>query len=463
MSACSAASPACDALPRLAALGVTAIELMPIAEFPGTRNWGYDGVLPFAPDCRYGTPNELKALIDAAHGLGLMVFLDVVYNHFGPDGNYLRAVRQSFFRERHNAVGRGDRFRAPAKCANSSSRTRSTGSTNTVSTALRFDAAHATSTTRSFSTSSRARSRVGSTRPSRALVLENEDNDARLLHARLRSRNGTTTAHHVLHVLLTGESDGYYADYADATAEMLARCLARRLRVSGRAVAVPRRRAARRAERPSAADRVRRRSCRTTIRSATARSASGLSSLRARSARVPPRAAAALAADPAAVHGRGLGQHGDRFLYFTDYEDELATAVREGRRREFARFTQFSAEDLPDPNARSTFEASRPDFDARDNPFRARIRELIALRRAKIIPRLAHTRSLGARVVAPAAVDASWRMGDGSVLRIVANFSDASVAIARGDGEPFFATSASPGANKVAPFSCSAWLAGAST
>ena len=78
-----------EALPRLQKLGVTAVELMPIADFPGRHNWGYDGVLPFAPDSAYGAPNDLKALIDRAHGLGMMMFLDVVYNHFGPDGNYL--------------------------------------------------------------------------------------------------------------------------------------------------------------------------------------------------------------------------------------------------------------------------------------------------------------------------------------------------------------------------------------
>ena len=83
----------------LAALGITAVELMPIGDFPGQRNWGYDGVLPYAPDTAYGTPEELKALIDTAHGLGLMVLLDVVYNHFGPDGNYLRPTPPQFFRD----------------------------------------------------------------------------------------------------------------------------------------------------------------------------------------------------------------------------------------------------------------------------------------------------------------------------------------------------------------------------
>ncbi len=86
-------------LPRLTDLGVTAIELMPIADFPGAHNWGYDGVLPYAPDAAYGTPDQLKALVDAAHGLGLMVMLDVVYNHFGPDGAYIHAFAKPFFRE----------------------------------------------------------------------------------------------------------------------------------------------------------------------------------------------------------------------------------------------------------------------------------------------------------------------------------------------------------------------------
>ncbi|MGH7117556.1 MAG: alpha-amylase family glycosyl hydrolase, partial [Acetobacteraceae bacterium] len=86
-----------QALGGIAELGVTAVELMPVADFPGRRNWGYDGVLMYAPDRAYGTPEELKRLIDTAHGLGLMVLLDVVYNHFGPDGNYLGAYASAFF------------------------------------------------------------------------------------------------------------------------------------------------------------------------------------------------------------------------------------------------------------------------------------------------------------------------------------------------------------------------------
>ncbi len=82
-------------------LGITAIELMPLSDCPGARNWGYDGVAHFAPNASYGTPDDLKRLIDRAHALGLMILIDVVYNHFGPSGNYLHALSQSFFTERH--------------------------------------------------------------------------------------------------------------------------------------------------------------------------------------------------------------------------------------------------------------------------------------------------------------------------------------------------------------------------
>ena len=85
-------------LDYLVELGVTAIELMPVADFPGKRGWGYDGVLPYAPDGAYGRPEDLKALVDACHRRGLMVLLDVVYNHFGPEGNYLHATAGRFFK-----------------------------------------------------------------------------------------------------------------------------------------------------------------------------------------------------------------------------------------------------------------------------------------------------------------------------------------------------------------------------
>ena len=103
-----------DRLDYLVELGVTAIELMPVADFPGTRNWGYDGVLPFAPDACYGRPEDLKDLVQTAHTKGLMVFLDVVYNHFGPEGNYLHAYAPQFFsQQRHTPWGGAINFDGP--------------------------------------------------------------------------------------------------------------------------------------------------------------------------------------------------------------------------------------------------------------------------------------------------------------------------------------------------------------
>ena len=92
---------AIEKLDHLVETGMTAIELMPIADFAGRRNWGYDGVLLYAPDSAYGGPDDLRALIDEAHGRGLMVLLDVVYNHFGPEGNYLNRYAPAFFASAH--------------------------------------------------------------------------------------------------------------------------------------------------------------------------------------------------------------------------------------------------------------------------------------------------------------------------------------------------------------------------
>jgi maltooligosyltrehalose trehalohydrolase len=104
---------AIERLDHVVETGLTAIELMPIADFPGRRNWGYDGVLPYAPDSSYGRPEDLKALIDEAHLRGLMVFLDVVYNHFGPEGNYLARYAPDFFVPAHTPWGQAIDYRVP--------------------------------------------------------------------------------------------------------------------------------------------------------------------------------------------------------------------------------------------------------------------------------------------------------------------------------------------------------------
>ena len=100
-------------LDHLVPTGITALELMPLADFAGSRNWGYDGVLWYAPDSAYGRPDDLKALIDEAHLRGLMVFLDVVYNHFGPEGNYLGRYAPGFFTEAQTPWGSAIDYRVP--------------------------------------------------------------------------------------------------------------------------------------------------------------------------------------------------------------------------------------------------------------------------------------------------------------------------------------------------------------
>ena len=218
----------------LADLGVTAIQLMPIADFSGTRNWGYDGVLPFAPDRAYGSPEALKLLIDEAHGHGLQVFLDVVYNHFGPDGNYLHSYAPDMFR--HDVpTPWGDAIDYRKRVV------RDFVVNNVLLwleeyrvDGLRFDAVQAivddTEPHLLEEIAHSVRHRFGRHRYVH-LVLENEENQASLLER----EDGTPTLynaqwnddfHHAAHVALTGEDEAYYKDYADAPVERLGKALA---------------------------------------------------------------------------------------------------------------------------------------------------------------------------------------------------------------------------------------------
>ena len=224
-------------LPRLKALGVTVVELMPIADFPGKHNWGYDGVSPYAPDTAYGTPDALKALVDAAHGLGLMVMLDVVYNHFGPDGAYLHAYAKSFFREDIKTPwGAAIAFDKPE--------VRQYFEQNALYwlreyrfDGLRFDAVHAINDP-GFLDEMAATLRAG-VEPGRHihLVLEHEGNAARHLRTGPAApgfdAQWTDDVHHCLHVLLTGEAEGYYEDFQDPI-HQLARCMAEGFAYPGR-------------------------------------------------------------------------------------------------------------------------------------------------------------------------------------------------------------------------------------
>ncbi len=211
-------------LAHLAGLGITAIELMPLAQFPGDRNWGYDGVLPYAPQASYGTPEQLKHLIDSAHGHGLCVILDVVYNHFGPDGNYLHRYAKGFFREdKHTPWGAAIDFRRRE--------VRDFFIDNALMwlleyrfDGLRLDAVHAIEDPDFLQElATRVREQVDPIRHV-WLTVENEHNQAHLLEHGYDAQ-WNDDGHNALHVLLTGETDAYYADYAEQPTEQLARCL----------------------------------------------------------------------------------------------------------------------------------------------------------------------------------------------------------------------------------------------
>ncbi|CAE6701450.1 malto-oligosyltrehalose trehalohydrolase [Xanthomonas arboricola] len=404
-------------LPQLAAMGITAIELMPLSAFPGAHNWGYDGVLPYAPVEAYGTPDQLKALIDAAHGHGLMVLLDVVYNHFGPDGNYLHSYAAPFFNEdKPTPWGAAIDFRKPQVqryfLDNALMWLHEYGFDG-----LRLDAVHAITPNAFLDT---LRQTVQASLPAGRhvhLVLENEANQASQLQ-RGYTAQWDDDFHNALHVLLTGEEEGYYAAFADKPTEHLARVLGEGFAYQGE----PDPRGHVRGE-PSGAlpphkfvvfaqnhDQI---------------------GNRARGERLsvlvsPQRLRAALALTtltpmiPLFFMGEPWGAT-QPFLFFTDFGPPLDDAVREGRRREFAHFAAFADEaqraTIPDPNSHDTFAASRsPIEDAAQGEgvqWTAWFKALLGVRRQWLVPGLAQARAVGASVLVDGAVTASWELPDG--------------------------------------------------
>jgi maltooligosyltrehalose trehalohydrolase len=446
-------------LDYLAGLGVTAIELMPVADFPGARNWGYDGVVPFAPDSRYGRPDDLKALIQAAHGRGLMVFLDVVYNHFGPEGNYLHLYAPQFFTGRHPTPwGAGIDFDGP------DSRTvRDFFIHNALYwleefhfDGLRLDAVHAIRDDSLPHILAELAQAVGAGPGLERyihLMLENDLNQARYLRRGPDGRPQAYAAqwnddtHHALHVLLTGETGGYYADYGAAPARHLGRCLAEGYAYQGESSPYRgnRSRGEPSADLPATAfinflqshDQVGNRAF-----------GERLSILAAPEAL---RAAAAVLLLAPSIPLLFMGEEfGSRrpFLFFCDFGPELAAAVTAGRRNEFTRLGRFAdpavREEIPDPNARETFLHSRLDWEeAVAHPeWLALYRQLLALRRDKIVPRLHGLgRGPGRCRVQGTALSASWVLGDGSPLTLLANLGgEPAGEFPRPPGELLYAT-----------------------
>jgi maltooligosyltrehalose trehalohydrolase len=450
-------------LRRFADLGITAVELMPINDFPGTRNWGYDGVLPFAPDCAYGSPDDLKALIDAAHDHRLMIFLDVVYNHFGPDGNYIASYAPEFFRNDVTTPwGPAIDFRRP--------QVRSYFTENALYwlmeyrfDGLRFDAVHAITESDWLDEMAAAvRATVERDRHVH-LVLEHDGNVAAHLRRDFDAQ-WSDDGHHVLHVMLTGENEGYYRDYADCPAERLARALREGFVYQGQ---------------PSE------------HRDGEPRGTSSVD--------LPPTSFVLFLQNHDQIGNRAFGDRlaaivapqaleaaialqllcpqiplifmGEEaasttpFGFFTDHHGELADAVREGRRREFASFAGFSDPArrgaIPDPNALETFERSRPAADPEcGSARRALYQRLLAARREHIVPRLHEAKAIGAEAIGAKAVVARWRLGT-NVLTLATNLGQEVCSFERPPGQMIHETAGGAEALKagrLAPFTTLAFL-----
>jgi malto-oligosyltrehalose trehalohydrolase len=428
---------AAERLDYLAALGVTAIELMPLAATPGRWNWGYDGVLPFAPHAPYGRPDDLKRFVDAAHERGLVVLLDVVYNHFGPEGNYLGHYAQQFFTARHQTPW-GDGINFDDR---SSRVVRQFFIHNALYwleeyhfDGLRLDAVHSIvdDSDPSFLRELAAAVRATPSRRMLHLVLENDRNDAAVLARDGVGRPVAYTGqwnddfHHALFVLLTGETRGHYADYAEP-GRMLLRTLQEGFAYQGEL-------SAHRSETRGSA-------------SAALPPEAFVNFLqnhdqignRPDAARLwmllePPRMLAAetlLALLPTPI----LLFMGDEFHapsgfpFFCDFGEGLARAVTEGRRNEFGSLWQDAVSDaVPGPATEAARDAAALDWAALTRePHKialARARQRFALRRQELAPRLP-ARPAGGTLLGPATLTARWSLADGATLAVAANLTDA--------------------------------------
>jgi maltooligosyltrehalose trehalohydrolase len=435
-------------LDHLCRLGVTAVELMPVAEFPGRRNWGYDGVFPYAPSSCYGPPAALKSLVEACHARGLAILLDVVYNHFGPEGNYLPAIAPDFFTERHRTPwGAALDFAGPR-----SRPVRDFFIDNAFYwleefhfDGLRFDAVHAIfddSQPDIIDEIGEAVRRRITDRPIH-LVLENDRNEAR----RLKRGGGRTKRfsaqwnddlHHALHVLITGDSSGFYGDYAVDPAAHLGRALAQGFAYQGEPSPF---RGGRSRGEPSA-------ELPATAFVAFLQNHDQIGNhpfgirLAARAPEPALHAGAAIELLSPQIPLLFMGEEWASqrpFAFFCDFEPGLATAVREGRRREFAHFPDFQDEAararIPDSTAEATFAMSRLDWAEPARPdharWLARYQALLEIRAREIVPRLAGMPPFAGRYreLGPQAVIVEWRLGDRSRLLLVANFSSEAVPI----------------------------------
>jgi maltooligosyltrehalose trehalohydrolase len=389
----------------------------------------------YAPDSVYGRPDDLKALIDEAHLRGLMVFLDVVYNHFGPEGNYLGRYAPGFFTEAQTPWGSAIDYRVP--------QVRAFAIENAVYwleqyrfDGLRLDAVHAMPEQGEIPMLHELSRAVGALAKATGrhihLVLENDDNAASLLDAEEDPPRGSYRAqwnddyHHAWHVLLTDETHGYYGDYQRSPLRDIARALASGFVYQGEASA---HRGGQLRGEPSADlaptalvnflqnhDQIGNRALGDRLEGHVGTAA------------IEAALAITLMSPmiPMLFMGEEWGSKAP-FPFFCDFHGDLAKAVREGRHKEFAGAYAKYGDDVPDPLDPSTFQSAVLDWDARNQPAGQRrlalVRDLLAARGTHIVPRLAGARFGAAQAADNGLLTANWRMGDGAKLKLLANLS----------------------------------------
>ena len=429
-----------EKLDHLVDLGITAIELMPVADFPGRWNWGYDGVLLYAPDSSYGRPEELKSFVEAAHAHGLMVLLDVVYNHFGPDGNYLPTYAPQTFTKRHktpwgDAVNYDD---------TGSEVVRDFVVNNALYwleefhlDGLRLDAVHELQDDSPRHILDELAERVRLTEWNRPihLILENEKNEAHRLTVDAQGQPLTYTAqwnddmHHVLHTAATLEAQGYYGDYADDP-EKLGRAIAEGFAFQGEtmeSIGVPR-------GEPSG-----HLAAAAFIAFMQNHDQIGNRAFGERISDIASSGAVrAIAATYLLLPQTPMLFMGEEwctakpFPFFCDFEGELGEAVRQGRRDEFKKFPAFQdaeqREKIPDPQAESTFRLAKLDWEQKDygfhNDWYRWYQSVLSVRKRRLTPLLANLLSNASQyeLKGQGAVVVCWEL-QGATLHLHANLS----------------------------------------
>lgn len=433
-------------LDHLVNLGVTAIQIMPIAQFYGKFNWGYDGAMLFAPNSTYGRPEDLKALVDAAHRRKLMVFLDVVYNHLGPHGNYLPAIAPIFTKKHKSPWGEAINYDGPKAQVVRELIVESAvyWITEFNLDGLRLDAVHAITDNSPTHILELLAARVRSARFHRHthLIVENAENQELWLRRNSSSEPVHYTAqwnddvHHLLHAAATEEKTGYYADFdnLEERSDRLARALAEGFAYQGE---VKPHEGVKRGQ-PSVGlpatsfvayiqnhDQVGNRIKGDRISVLADEDAvKALSTLYLLSPQIPM------------VFMGEEWASSKPFPFFSDVPAEMRDAVRKGRQEELKGTPEHDDPAKPDvteavdPTSARTFVSAKLDWDKLDaEPHRSWLghyRALIDVRKMEVIPRLVGQQGFSSRyeVLAPRTVLVSWNMGDGSVLRVYANLGN---------------------------------------